>query len=105
MQFNVKFRKQYQEQIIYEMNTGEIVQPSNETEIGPEIMHEFKIINNGPSQITLTELLISWQKQKNIAHKQKDFLYLVENPYTEGPIKCDIESSLINPLNLSVCFN
>lgn len=93
--------KQYQEQIIYEMNTGEIVQPSNETEIGPEIMHEFKIINNGPSQITLTELLISWQKQKNIAHKQKDFLYLVENPYTEGPIKCDIESSLINPLNLS----
>jgi integrin alpha 8 len=103
--FIIYFRKQYQEQLIYDTNKGEIGQLSNETEIGPEIMHEFKIINNGPSQISLTELLISWQKQINIIYKQKDFLYLVENPYTEGPIKCEIESSLINPLNLSVCFN
>jgi hypothetical protein len=102
--FIIYFRKQYQEQLIYDTNKGEIGQLSNETEIGPEIMHEFKIINNGPSQISLTELLITWQKQIKIISKQKDFLYLIENPYTEGPIKCEVENSLINPLNLSVRF-
>ena len=64
--------------------------------------YEFKIINNGPSQISLTELLISWQKQIKIGSKHRDYLYVMEIPYTEGPIKCEFDNSLINPLNLSV---
>lgn len=55
----------------------------NESEIGPEIIHEYKVMNKGPSQFLLSELLISWQKLISINYKNKDFLYLVERPYLE----------------------
>lgn len=74
----------------------------NESEIGPEIMHEYKLINKGPSQFLSSELLIAWQKEIRVGYKTKNFLYLMEMPYTEGPIKCNIENLDINPLNISV---
>ncbi len=104
----LKIRKQYQEQVIYETNVKELSSTDSihyESEIGPEIMHEFKIINNGPSQISLTELLVSWQKQIKIGFKHKDFLYLMEPPYLEGSIKCELDNFLINPLNITVIIN
>lgn len=91
--------------MVYETNMKELTPMQlikNESEIGPEIMHEFKIINNGPSQISLSELLVTWQKQIKINTKHRDYLYVVESPYTEGPIRCQLDSSLVNPLNLSV---
>jgi integrin alpha 8 len=106
--------KQYQEQVIYENKlmdqkpTDELV---TEDEIGPEIMHEYKLMNKGPSQVLMSELLIAWQRQIKTSvfnfngnNKNKDFLYLMEMPYTEGPIKCGFGSLSINPMNLTVCF-
>jgi len=75
---------------------------TNESEIGPEIIHEYKLINKGPSRFLSSELLISWQKVLKIKNKNRELLYLIEEPFTEGPIKCSIDNYLINPLNLSV---
>ena len=73
-----------------------------ESQIGPEIIHEYKMVNKGPSQISMSEILISWQKQIKIGNKNKDFLYLMELPYTEGDVRCELDKTLINPLNISV---
>ena len=98
--------KQYQEQVIYEtkysskdLNDADF---ESEFDIGPEIMHEYKVLNKGPSQFSLSELLINWQKQIKIGNKNQNFLYLMEMPYTEGPIQCNINNLDINPLNISV---
>ncbi|CAF0823367.1 unnamed protein product [Brachionus calyciflorus] len=99
--------KQYQEQVIYETKTSSFNKDVNslayetEFDIGPEIMHEYKILNKGPSQFSLSELLITWQNQIKIGEKNRDFLYLMEMPYIEGPIECSLENLDINPLNLS----
>ena len=104
-------RKQYQEQVIYEtklLNQKSIDELESEYDIGPEIMHEYKLMNKGPSQFLTSELLISWQRQIKLGsynlngNKNKDLLYIMEIPYTEGPIKCNFNTLSINPLNLSV---
>ena len=102
--------KKYQEQVIYETKLNKVVAGGadrrlnlvDESQIGPEIMHEFKIRNKGPSQFLASELLIAWEKQIKIGVKNRDFLYLMEVPYTEGPIKCDFSRLTINPLNFTV---
>jgi hypothetical protein len=76
----------------------------NETQIGPEIIHEYKVINKGPSEISKSELLITWQSHVEFDEKQFGFMYLMETPYLEGSIKCSIEPNQINPLNISVIF-
>lgn len=58
-------------------------------------------MNKGPSQFLLSELLISWQREIQVGYKNKNFLYLMEMPYTEGPIKCNTDYLDINPLNIS----
>lgn len=103
--------KQYQEQVIYD---SKLIQKENknkngydtEFDIGPEIMHEYKILNKGPSQFSMSEIIITWQNQVKIGTKSENFLYLMDMPYTEGPIQCNFESFLINPQNLTVrcCF-
>lgn len=75
---------------------------NNESEIGPEIVHEYKLINKGPSQFTRSEILIAWQKEIKSTGKTTPFLYLMEMPYIEGPIKCHTRQLDINPFNLSV---
>jgi hypothetical protein len=83
---------------------SEVADVLNETEIGPELMHEYKVINKGPSQFLTGELLIGWQRYLNLGSVgNKELFYLIETPYTEGPIKCNIQEQLVNPLNLSVC--
>lgn len=103
--------KQYQEQVIYETRATQhksFEELTNEAEIGPEIMHEYKLMNNGPSQILTSELLVAWQRILKSGDKSREFLYLMEMPYTEGPIKCGLidndgaSYNLINPLNLTV---
>ena len=75
----------------------------HESEIGPEIMHEYKLLNKGPSRISHSELLITWQKQIKISgNKHRELLYLMETPYVEGPIRCNYDYSMINWLNLTV---
>ncbi len=94
--------KQYQEQVVYETRkykTNDMI--LNEKEIGPEVIHEYKLLNKGPSQVSLSELFITWQKA---TADQRHFLYLMEVPYTEGPISCHISPSLINSLNISVRY-
>ena len=74
----------------------------SESEIGPEIIHEYKLLNKGPSRISKSELLVAWQNRiKSEKNKNKDLLYLMELPYTEGPIKCRFDRSLVNWLNLT----
>ncbi len=96
--------KQYQEQVIYETKIDSILfsTPLNETQIGPEVIHEYKLMNKGPSDFLASELIITWQTQIEIDSKNAQFLYLMELPYLEGPIKCQIDQQLINPLNITV---
>lgn len=75
-----------------------------EFDIGPEIMHEYKILNKGPSQFSMGEIIITWQNQIKVGTKSENFLYLMDMPYTEGPMQCNVENFLINPLNLTVRF-
>jgi len=106
--------KKYQEQVIYDTKFNELNKEKSlthennnnniddESHIGPEIMHEFKVRNRGPSQFLASELLVAWEKQIKIGVKNRDFLYLMEMPYTEGPIKCDFSQLEFNRLNLTV---
>jgi hypothetical protein len=99
------FRKKYQEQVIYETKFNEMQKMetlNNELQIGPEIMHEYKLINKGQSRILASELLIAWEKLIKIGIRNRDFLYLMDMPYTEGPIRCDYTNLDFNPLNLTV---
>jgi hypothetical protein len=101
--------KQYQEQVIYDSKLfdtqSEVNLIHNESEIGPEIMHEYKIINKGPSQILSSELLITWQRHIKVDSAFKEYLYLIDAPYTQGQIKCQYDyQSLVNPLNLTVLY-
>lgn len=101
--------KQYNEQVVYETKDFSTAVPGDsldiEDEIGPEILHEYRLINKGPSQISQSELLIAWQKKLQIASEDRDFLYLMEAPYTEGPIKCQLDRTLINSHNISMIDN
>jgi len=91
--------KQYQEQVVYETRPRLHDSLPAEEEIGPEVIHEYKLINKGPSQVSLSELFVAWQKA---AADQRHFMYLIEAPYTEGPVACHISPGLVNPLNVSV---
>lgn len=73
----------------------------NETDIGPEIIHEYKVINKGPSQFLKSELLIAWQREIKNAQKSSPFMYLMDTPYTEGPISCFTQELTVNPFNLT----
>lgn len=95
--------KQYQEQVIYNTKwpNADTEELFNETQIGPEIMHEYKIINKGPSEILLSEMIVSWQKRINIDSESLEYLYLMEEPYIEGAIRCGFDPALVNPMNIS----
>lgn len=97
--------KKYQEQVIYETKTSDLKSSiESESDIGPEIVHEYKIINKGPSEFLRSELLLAWQKTIKNSLKSAPFLYLMETPYTEGPISCSSQFIDINPFNFSVIF-
>ena len=76
----------------YDTRLGELESDLNETEIGPEIIHEYILINKGPSQISQADILVAWQRKIKINNENEDFLFLTSAPHTEGPVKCVYDS-------------
>nr|XP_046259574.1 integrin alpha-V [Scatophagus argus] len=64
-------------------------------DIGPQIVHVYELLNNGPSTFSKAALEVQWPYQ----FKNGSLLYITSYE-TEGPINCttDVE---INPLNVS----
>uniref|UniRef100_A0A1A7WU95 Integrin, alpha V n=1 Tax=Iconisemion striatum TaxID=60296 RepID=A0A1A7WU95_9TELE len=64
-------------------------------DIGPQIVHVFELLNNGPSTFSKASLNIMWPY-----HLKNGSLLYITSFDTEGPINCttDVE---INPLNVS----
>uniref|UniRef100_A0A3B3UYG5 Integrin, alpha V n=1 Tax=Poecilia latipinna TaxID=48699 RepID=A0A3B3UYG5_9TELE len=69
-------------------------------DIGPQILHVYELLNNGPSTFSKASLEVEWPY-----HFRNGSLLYITSFETEGPINCttDVE---INPLNVSVrcCF-
>uniref|UniRef100_A0A1A8SHV5 Integrin, alpha V n=1 Tax=Nothobranchius rachovii TaxID=451742 RepID=A0A1A8SHV5_9TELE len=65
-------------------------------DIGPQIVHVFELLNNGPSTFSKASLNVMWPYRL----KNGSLLYITSFD-TEGPINCttDVE---INPLNVSI---
>ncbi|XP_041857614.1 integrin alpha-V [Melanotaenia boesemani] len=64
-------------------------------DIGPQIVHVYELLNNGPSTFSKASLEVEWPY-----HYRNGSLLYITSFDTEGPINCttDIE---INPLNVS----
>lgn len=64
-------------------------------DIGPQIMHVYELLNNGPSTISKAALEVEWPYQ----FKNGSLLYITSFE-TEGPMNCTTDME-INPLNIS----
>uniref|UniRef100_A0A671V2C4 Integrin, alpha V n=1 Tax=Sparus aurata TaxID=8175 RepID=A0A671V2C4_SPAAU len=65
-------------------------------DIGPQIVHVYELLNNGPSTFSKASLEVEWPYQ----FKNGSLLYITSYE-TEGPINCTTDME-INPLNVSV---
>uniref|UniRef100_A0A3Q3X2L5 Uncharacterized protein n=1 Tax=Mola mola TaxID=94237 RepID=A0A3Q3X2L5_MOLML len=65
-------------------------------DIGPQIVHVYELLNNGPSTLSKAALEVEWPYQ----FKNGSLLYITSYE-TEGPINCTTDME-INPLNVSV---
>ncbi|KAJ8912906.1 hypothetical protein NQ315_017236 [Exocentrus adspersus] len=57
-----------------------------ESDIGPQVTHVYYVRNNGPATIEEAEVFILWPVQ---TLGGKDLLYLLDQPHTQGNVKCD----------------
>lgn len=64
-------------------------------DIGPQIVHVYELLNNGPSTISKAALEVKWPYQ----FRNGSLLYIISYD-TEGPINCTTDIQ-INPLNVS----
>uniref|UniRef100_A0A669DYM3 Integrin, alpha V n=1 Tax=Oreochromis niloticus TaxID=8128 RepID=A0A669DYM3_ORENI len=64
-------------------------------DIGPQIVHVYELLNNGPSTFSKAALEVKWPYQ----FRNGSLLYIISYD-TEGPINCTTEIQ-INPLNVS----
>ncbi|XP_076603757.1 integrin alpha-V isoform X2 [Chaetodon auriga] len=64
-------------------------------DIGPQIVHVYELLNNGPSTFSKAALEVQWPYQ----FKNGSLLYITSYE-TEGPINCTTDME-INPLNVS----
>ncbi|XP_068185477.1 integrin alpha-V isoform X1 [Antennarius striatus] len=64
-------------------------------DIGPQIVHVYELLNNGPSTVSRAELEVQWPHQ----FRNGSLLY-ISSYETEGPITCSTDTQ-INPLNVS----
>ncbi|XP_013875215.1 integrin alpha-V [Austrofundulus limnaeus] len=64
-------------------------------DIGPQIVHVYELLNNGPSTFSKASLKVSWPYR----FKNGSLLYITSFD-TEGPINCTTDME-INPLNVS----
>uniref|UniRef100_A0AAX7U3R3 Integrin alpha-2 domain-containing protein n=1 Tax=Astatotilapia calliptera TaxID=8154 RepID=A0AAX7U3R3_ASTCA len=65
-------------------------------DIGPQIVHVYELLNNGPSTFSKAALEVKWPYQ----FRNSSLLYITSYD-TEGPINCTTDIQ-INPLNVSV---
>jgi len=70
----------------------------SEAEIGPEVFHIYEIKCQGPSNIESAEVTILWP---SYLHEEQHFLYLLEQPFVDGPGECDPVED-VNPLALTI---
>ncbi|XP_048504880.1 integrin alpha-PS2 isoform X1 [Athalia rosae] len=59
---------------------------TSEWEFGPLLTHNYTIRNDGPSNILEAEAFLVWSAQ---TLNGEEFIYLLEQPETSGPIKCE----------------
>uniref|UniRef100_A0AAX7VGV8 Integrin alpha-2 domain-containing protein n=1 Tax=Astatotilapia calliptera TaxID=8154 RepID=A0AAX7VGV8_ASTCA len=64
-------------------------------DIGPQIVHVYELLNNGPSTFSKAALEVKWPYQ----FRNSSLLYITSYD-TEGPINCTTDIQ-INPLNVS----
>ena len=70
----------------------------HERDIGPEVVHTYEIKCDGPSSIESANILILWP---SYTLDGEHFLYLLEQPHTEGSITCDHVED-VNPLEVVI---
>jgi integrin alpha 8 len=73
-------------------------EPKSEAEIGPEVFHVYVVSCQGPSHIENAEVTILWPSYVN---GDQHFLYLLEQPFIEGPGECEHVED-VNPLGLTI---
>nr|CAD7462061.1 unnamed protein product [Timema tahoe] len=69
----------------YNTSQYQVENITTEAQIGPQVVHIYTITNKGPSDIIEAEAIILWPAQTLAGD---DLLYLLEEPETGGPIKC-----------------
>ncbi|XP_039301537.1 integrin alpha-PS2-like [Nilaparvata lugens] len=74
------------EDIHYNTSLYNAVNITQESEIGPQIVHTYSIRNKGPSDIVQAEVLFLWPSYTLAGDH---LLYLLEQPETSGPIRCE----------------
>lgn len=71
---------------------------TNETDLGPHVVHIYNIRNNGPSTIEEAVVFIHYPYQ---TQGDDVLMYLLNQPETDGNIQCDPHIN-VNPLNLAL---
>ncbi|RZF48596.1 hypothetical protein LSTR_LSTR008556, partial [Laodelphax striatellus] len=74
------------EDIHYNTSLYNAVNITQESEIGPQVVHTYSIRNKGPSDIVQAEVLFLWPSYTLAGDH---LLYLLEQPDTSGPIQCE----------------
>jgi hypothetical protein len=81
------------------MFSGQIVGASairSEEEIGTEIVHRYEVENSkSGGRVAWSTLHISWPYE---AADGKYLLYLMDQPLVHGPVRCEVDSNMINPM-------
>lgn len=73
-------------------------QKLSESDLGPEIYHNYNLQNKGPSSISEIAVTILWPSKSMDGHY---LLYLVDEPLTNEKVVCKRSpDNVINPLNL-----
>ncbi|XP_044732044.1 integrin alpha-PS2 isoform X2 [Chrysoperla carnea] len=71
---------------------------TEESQLGPQVIHIYTIRNNGPSDIEEAELFFVWPMK---TFDDETLLYMLDEPETAGPIRCDY-NEFINEKNLKL---
>ncbi|XP_063227924.1 integrin alpha-PS2 isoform X2 [Bacillus rossius redtenbacheri] len=70
----------------YNTSQFNIEEIKHESEIGPQVIHKYAIVNKGPSDLVETDIFILWPSH---TLQGDNLLYLLEPPEVEEPIVCD----------------
>ncbi|XP_075237231.1 uncharacterized protein LOC142333690 isoform X2 [Lycorma delicatula] len=70
----------------YNISLYDTVNITQESEIGPQVIHTYNIRNKGPSDILEAETIFLWP---SYTLGGDHLLYLLDQPQTNGPVKCE----------------